>query len=191
MPGQAPSTLTLSVESQLQLLAEGNAGAANELLAIAYQRLSHVARKYVRQNPHLGLETVDVLHPALLDLSTALKSVRPVNARAFFGLAGQKIRLVILDELRPAGRSASPLDDPLPDTGQASPDRRLMIRDLLDRIFATLNDEEREVLILFLLFDIPRAEVAQMLDVSEKTVSRRIRDLKIKIIDEFGTSVPW
>jgi RNA polymerase sigma-70 factor (ECF subfamily) len=80
----------------------GDGAASNELLHRAGARLEELARIMLRQFPAVGRyeETGDVLQGASMRLLRALGEVRPVNTRAFFGLAAEQIRRELIDLAR-------------------------------------------------------------------------------------------
>jgi RNA polymerase sigma-70 factor (ECF subfamily) len=125
--------------------------------------------------PH-NLETDEVLSAVVERLLKAMREARPTNVRQFFGLANQHIRWELNDLARrlDGKRSAAQYDDALvpaqanSDSG-LSPDAVRML-EAIER----LPEEEREVFSFVRIQGMAQTEVAELLNVSTKTVQRRL-----------------
>jgi RNA polymerase sigma-70 factor (ECF subfamily) len=183
---EEPNT-TLAVQQFLDELVgvEGIAPAepiVRALLARAVRRLELLCRKLLHQSyPRLArapynLEAEEVLSAVVERLLKAMRAARPKNVRQFFALANQHIRWELNDLARRLDRTnrAAPLNEslvPAPESSGAtlSPGAMRML-DEIDH----LPEEEREVFGLVRIQGMTQPEVAKLLDVSVKTVQRRL-----------------
>ncbi|MBI1917491.1 MAG: sigma-70 family RNA polymerase sigma factor [Planctomycetes bacterium] len=178
--------------TQLQLWVDriraGDVASREELLRGVWDRLERLAHKMFRRFPRVGrwVEAADVLQNALLRLLRALEQVRPESMRAFFGLAAEQMRRELLDLARhflgPQGLGANYRSlAPAPEGGHNPHDPPDVTDDPADldrwRAFheevAKLPEEEREVVDLLFYHGWTQAEVAELLEVSPRTVQRR------------------
>ncbi len=185
---------TAVVQRYLNALA-GDAPAepiVRELLGRAVHRLERLCatmlhRSYPRlAGPPLNLETAEMLGGLVEGLLKAMRSVRPQTVRQFFALANQHMRWQLndlarrLDE-RPAavelreGFVAAPASS---DSG-ITPDGRRMLEAIDD-----LPEDEREVFGLVRLQGLTHTEAAEVLDVSTKTVQRRLNRASLLLAEE-------
>ena len=152
------------------------------LLGRSVQRLqllcaSLLHRSYPRlARPPLNLQTEEVLGAVVERLLKALRDLRPTNVRQFFALANQHIRWELndlarrLDERAPLG----PLPgDALPAPESSGSGLSTDARRLLEAIDG-LPADEHEVFCLVRIQELSQPEVADLLGVSVKTVSRRL-----------------
>jgi RNA polymerase sigma factor (sigma-70 family) len=150
-------------------------------------------RKYARlTKPPLNLETEEMLGGVVEGLLKAMRSIRPQTVRQFFALANQHMRWQLNDlarrldeqpvvvELREGFVSA-----PLSSGSGITPDGRRML-DAIDN----LPDEEREVFGLVRLQGLTKAEAAEVLDVSAKTVQRRLNRARVLLSEELDDLRP-
>src|SRR5206468_1251927 len=93
-------------EPRLELLLDrtraGEAGALNELVAIARQRMMRVAERLLAKFPcvQASYEAEDVAQNAALRLLHALDTVQPESAAHFFALAYAEVHREVLDLAR-------------------------------------------------------------------------------------------
>jgi len=152
------------------------------LLGRAVKRLqmlcaSLLYRSYPRlTQPPLILQTDEVLSAVMERLIKAMRQVRPVSVRQFFALANQHIRWELndlarrLDERAPAGILPEGFAAP-DDSSESSitPDARRMLEAI-----EALPEAEREVFCLVRIQGLNQSEVAELLEVSTKTIQRRL-----------------
>jgi len=166
----------------------GDRAAADELLRAFGARLEHLARKMLRTFPNVreSAETGDVLQGSLIRLLCTLQQIQPASTRHLLNLAAVHVRRELLDLAR---RSASRHEvqvrsgDESAD-GQAgglalaparfadSPeDLELWCRfhGMVDRLPA----EEREVIGLTFYHGWTQGQIAELLQVDQRTVRRR------------------
>jgi RNA polymerase sigma-70 factor (ECF subfamily) len=166
----------------------GDLSARDELLRGVCGRLERLARKMLQRFPGVQrwVEAEDVLQNALLRLLRALESIQPESTRAFFGLAAEQMRRELLDLVRhfygPQGHgahydSAVQQDDSQnPDNEPPNPveepgdlERWTRFHEEVERLPA----DEREVVSLIFYHGWEQAEVAELLQISDRTVRRR------------------
>jgi RNA polymerase sigma factor (sigma-70 family) len=175
---------TAVVQRYLDALA-GDAPAepiVRELLERAAYRLERLCatmlhRRYPRlTGPPTNLETAEMLGGVVEGLLKAMRSIRPRTVREFFALANQHMRWQLndlarrLDE-RPAAVELREGLVPAPASSESgiTPDG-LRILEAIDN----LPEDEREVFGLIRIQGLTQGEAAGLLNVSQKTVQRRL-----------------
>ena len=192
-------TTTLLVQHCLDRLRAGDEAARAELLQVACERLTRLARKMLRADGRLCRweETGDVVQNAAVRLYRALQEARPASPREFFGLAALQIRRELIDLARhhygPEGQAANhqshgPRGEGETDgAGGLEPaDRSQDPADLerwcaFHREVENLPAEEREVVGLIFYHGWTQADVAELFGVSERTVRRRWESALVKL----------
>ena len=137
------------------------------LLHHDYPRLTH---------PPLNLQTDELLSGVAERLLKALREARPRTVREFFALAGQHMRWELNDLARrldnqPAAVELREGQFPAPassDSGLSADARRML------EAIEALPEEEREVFSLVRIQGMTQTETATLLEVSTKTVQRRL-----------------
>lgn len=177
---------TVRLHAWIDRLQQGDAEARNELIRGVARRLEKMARRMLRTFPGVRpwVETDDILQNALVRLMRALEEVKPPTTRAFFALAAEQIRRELLDmaqyfSVRPL-RHAGLLEDgehpapggvPEPSCDEETPedlDRWARFHDQVAR----LPVEEREVVGLIHYHGWSQREVADLFQVTPRTVRR-------------------
>ncbi|MDX2200139.1 MAG: sigma-70 family RNA polymerase sigma factor [Phycisphaerae bacterium] len=150
-------------------------------------------RSYPRlTRPPLNLQTEDMLGAVVERLLKAMQGVRPGNVRQFFAIANQHMRWELndlarrLDEQPPAallheGHAAPPQSS----GSQISPVARRLFQAIDD-----LPEEEREAFSLIRIQGMTRSEAAEILDVSVKTVQRRVNRAVLLLSETVGDLRP-
>jgi RNA polymerase sigma-70 factor (ECF subfamily) len=191
---------TAVVQRYLDALA-GDAPAepiVRELLERAAYRLERLCatmlhRRYPRlTRPPTNLETAEMLGGVVEGLLKAMRSIRPRTVREFFALANQHMRWQLndlarrLDE-RPAAVELREGLVPAPASSESgiTPDGRRML-EAIDN----LPEDEREVFGLVRLQGLTHIETAEVLDVSVKTVQRRLNRASLLLAEELDNLRP-
>ncbi len=138
---------------------------------------SLLLRSYPRlARPPMNLEADDLLDAVVERLLKAMRDVRPATVRQFFALANRHLRWELNDLARRLDEEpgAVELREGLVPAAQSSgsalgPDARRILGAIDD-----LPEDEREVFGLVRIQGLTQAEVAELLDVSAKTVQRRL-----------------
>lgn len=162
----------------------------------ASQRLEGLARRMLRGYPRLRRweQTGDVLQNALLRLHSSLSTIRPETTRQFYGLAATQIRRELIDLTRhhfgPEGDAARHHTDDvqsLIERGstaerQADPNHEpasLAEWSEFHSAVQKLPDDEREVFDLYWYEGLEQKQIADLLNVSDRTVKNRWRSAKL------------
>lgn len=183
---------TTQLKQWILQMRAGDLEAREQLLKSLVHRLELLARKMLRGFPAVRakVETGDVLQNALMRLLRSLEAIEPDSMRAFFGLAAEQIRRELLDLARYYKRMRT---EPLPDT----PDNAPEIASQAERAeelnqwcafheeVARLPTEEREVVALTFYHGWTQAEVAELFQVSERTIRRWWLAAQIKLHKHF------
>lgn len=169
--------------------------AFDALIDHAGLRLRSMTRKMLARYPHVRRweETDDVMQTALIRLHRSLSEVKPENKRAFFGLAATQVRRTLIDLARHYYGSLGigknhhsvngDLQNPLANrvvAGSAKPqelEQWTAFHEAIDR----LPEEEREVISLVWYGGMMQKEVAHVLEVSERTVIRRMNRARLAL----------
>jgi RNA polymerase sigma-70 factor (ECF subfamily) len=191
-----PSPQTTQLHRWLNRIDAGDLTARDELLRSVVGRLEGLARKMLRRFPGVRrwAETDDVLQNALMRLLRALQNIRPHSMREFFGLAAQQMRRELLDLARhyygphgeganhashaPANDSSAPAHEP-PDRANEPDDLERWCA--FHQEVENLPTEEREVVGLIFYHGWKQAEVAELFQISERTVRRRWESALVKL----------
>ncbi|MBY0233317.1 MAG: sigma-70 family RNA polymerase sigma factor [Gemmataceae bacterium] len=181
-----PTTVVL--ESLLDRLRAGDASARDGLIEHAAGNLSRLVRKMLPQFPGVKRweDADDVRQNASLRLWRSLEEVRPATVRDFLRLAALQIRRELLDLARhyggPEGQGANHASvgagavtpPPAHDPGQTTHDPAKLAQwtEFHAQVDA-LPEEQREAFDLLYYQDLPQAEAAALLGISEATLRRR------------------
>ena len=195
------------IQLRLDRLRAGDRSAHDELLDIACERLSRLARKMLRGYPGVRRweQTDDILQNAAMRLCRALEDVQPASVASFINLAAVAIRRELIDLAwhyhGPEGMglhhiswggaegSASPLGVPDSPDNTSEPARLAVWTEFHTRIEA-LPDAEREVFGLLWYQGLSQAEAAAVLDVTERVVKYRWRSGRLKLHEMLGGRLP-
>jgi RNA polymerase sigma-70 factor (ECF subfamily) len=202
----APSSST-QIQLRLDRLRAGDATARDELLKIACERLSRLARKMLRSYPGVRRweQTDDVLQNAALRLCRSLDAVKPASVRSFINLAAVQIRRELIDLARhydgpegpgrhhagrggPDGSGGAPGPlDPGTDTDDPAP---LADWTEFHAQVQALPDAEKEIFDLLWYQGLSQAEAAAVLGVTERVVRSRWRSARIRLHQRLGGRLP-
>lgn len=201
---------TCTMQNLVDRIQSGDAAAQDELLRRVGDRLERLARKMLRSFPGVKRweQTDDVLQSALMRLLNAVKAVRPENTRAFFGLATEQLRRQLLDLNRhykgvlghgrnlvhaPAsqdGDSSAVSGEPV--DGRSRPD---VVADLdrwqaLHEAVEQLPADEREVFGLAFYHSWTQPQIAELLNISERTVRRHWQSVCLRLNELLSGELP-
>ena len=151
-------------------------------------------RSYPRlTRPPLNLQAEEMLSSVVERLLKAMRQVRPQNVRQFFALANQHMRWELNDLARRLDQQAPAVElrdsfvpAPPESTGsQVSPNTRRILEAI-----ENLPEEEREVFSLVRVQGMTQTEAADVLDVSPKTVQRRLSRGLMLLTNQLGDLLP-
>jgi RNA polymerase sigma factor (sigma-70 family) len=173
--------------AQLQLLIDrwnrGEDAARRELLEDAHDRMRRVVRA-LAQRRFPGLlnrhEVDSILHDTWLRLLQALDKARPPPVADFFRLFAHKVGQVLLDLAerhrrlhREEARGGDGSHDPLSQVGGQTYDpARLALWTEYHRQVETLDPDERAVFQMHYYLGMPQSEIARLLGLHPRKVSR-------------------
>lgn len=161
----------------LDRVQSGNPKAAEELLPLVYEELRKLAAaKMAREAPGQTLQATALVHEAWLRLARQRQNTWESRAH-FFAAGSEAMRRILVDRAR--RRSARRHGGDLERVDFASielpiesdPDRLLRIHEALDGLAAE-EPMRAEVVKLHCFVGMSHAEIAEVLNVSEKTVKR-------------------
>ncbi len=188
---------TAQLNHWIDRIRAGDVAARDDLLRAVCARLEKLARKMLQRFPSVKrwAETDDVLQNALMRLLRALEQVRPESVRDFFGLAAEQMRRELLDLARrfngPEGVGAhhasgvmqadedgGPRMEPVAAASQGEEmDRWLAFHQGVEN----LPVEERETVGLVFYHGWTQQAVADLFQVSVRTVQRRWESAIVKL----------
>jgi RNA polymerase sigma-70 factor (ECF subfamily) len=198
-----PELNTLMLHDYVDRMRAGDRRAADELVRAVTNRLERLAARMLGGYPAARrlADTGDVLQGALLRLVQSLSAVRPESTRSFFNLAAVQMRRELLDLARKA-RARRLGDAPPPSTadestgagweaavpsaGDGDLDRWAALHAAVDGLPAV----EREVFGLTFYHGWTQAQIAELLQVSERQVRRHWVDACRQLTQAVGGNLP-
>lgn len=177
---------SIQLQGLIDRMRAGDVAARHELLERACGRLRRLAGKMLAGSfPAVSQrhELDSVVHETWLRLLQALEKTDPPTVADFFRLAAHKIRQVLLDmaerQRKQDGREVhgtfgdSSGDNTAPEAGQYTYDpKRLALWTEFHAKVATLTDDQRAVFELHYYLELPQAEIAHLLGLPPRQVSR-------------------
>jgi RNA polymerase sigma-70 factor (ECF subfamily) len=203
-----PSSRSLLIQGWIDRLRAGDETARAELLRCSCDRLVELTRKMLRRYARIKRweQTDDVVQNVALRLYRTLEHVRPESTRDFLRLASLNIRRELLDlakhyygphglgTLHASQPEGATDDDRLPDLGGPSDEThdpsRLEAWAEFHRQVSALPDELREVFDLIWYQGLSRAEAAEVIGISERTLLRRWQEARLAIYDALDGQLP-
>src|SRR5262249_22267275 len=183
----------------------GDREAREQLFRRVIARLERLARKMLRTFPDVARanDTGDLLTAAALRLDRALHRLEPQSVSHFFRVVAHEMRCELLDlakRLR-GPRQRAVEAGPLPPAGAGAepgldlPDRSSLDVDIdrwaaFHEAVAQLAPRQREVVSLLFYHGWTQAEAADVLQVSEKTVSREWTAACLELHDRLKDLLP-
>ena len=177
---------SIQLQGLIDRMRAGDVVARHELLERACGRLRRLAGKMLSGSfPAVSQrhELDSVVHETWLRLLQALEKTDPPTVADFFRLAAHKIRQVLLDmaerQRKQDGREVqrtfgdSSRDSTAPEAGQYTYDpKRLALWTEFHAKVATLTDDQRAVFDMHYYLELPQAEIAGLLGLTPRQVSR-------------------
>jgi RNA polymerase sigma factor (sigma-70 family) len=194
------SLQTVHLQDWLRRMQAGDPAAAEELLRAAGDRLERLARRMLREFPNVRrcADTGDVFQESVLRLLRSLRQLdkMPMSVRDFLGLAATHIRRELLDLARRCSSHKRRGDVPLsagehhavPAPADDPDDLDLWQR--FHEEVERLPAEEREVVGLRFYQGWSEAEIAALLDVTDRTVRRRWASGCARVSTALGGELP-
>jgi RNA polymerase sigma factor (TIGR02999 family) len=179
------------LQALLARCVRGDEAARRELVDRTYERLRRLAAVILNESfPRLKdtpalLDTTDVANEAAMKVYQALTEIQPANGHDFFRLAAQRIRWLLLDQVKRIdhpGRQVEGRPESYPPPDESKPDLPVALSALYEQI-DRLPEEERKVVDLLYFHGLTQTEAAAYLDVNERTVRRRWTVAKVKLFE--------
>lgn len=191
-----PELQTTELRNLLHRFQAGDGSALDELIRRAASRLERMARSMLRRYPSVRQheQTADVVQETVLSLIGALRQINFASTREFYGLAAEHIRRRLLDLARRHRRGNQvPLDHAAGESGQIpAPESE----DDLDRwqalheAVAALPPDQREAFSLRFYHGWGMQEVADLLQISTRTVTRLWLRAQVALGAKLGAPLP-
>ncbi|MBY0524672.1 MAG: sigma-70 family RNA polymerase sigma factor [Gemmataceae bacterium] len=196
------------IQGWIDRLQAGDSAARGELLKVACERLTRLARKMLHSYPrvHRWEETDDVFQNAMMRLHRSLDQVKPQTVKDFFSLAALNIRRELLDLAKhyygPQGQGAHHITHAAGDTASSLPrgrhdpadeshePARLALWTEFHQQVESLPEDEREVFDLLWYQGLTQKEVADLLKISERTIKRRWQSARLKLHEALNGELP-
>jgi RNA polymerase sigma-70 factor (ECF subfamily) len=203
-----PSSRSLLMQGWIDRLRAGDETARAELLRCSCDRLVELTRRMLRRYARIKRweQTDDVVQNVALRLYRTLEHVTPESTRDFLRLASLNIRRELLDLAKhyygPHGLGtlhasqpdgASRDDGPAPAGGPSDVTHdpsRLEAWAEFHRQVSALPDALREVFDLIWYQGLARAEAAEVIGISERTLMRRWQEARLAIYDALDGQLP-
>jgi len=178
LPGQAVSNDEMSAVTRLlNSLGQGDAKAADELLAVVYAQLRQLAAgKMASERPGHTIQPTSLVHEAWLRLGGGGNQNWESRAH-FFGAAAEAMRRILIETARRKqaarhGGGQQRLDvDELEISAGVKDDELIEVNEVLEK-FATLDPQKAELVKLRYFVGLTLEETAEVLGVSVPTVKR-------------------
>jgi len=176
-----PEMHTTQLHQWVDQIRGGNLAARDELIRAVGKRLQELASRMLRKYPTVArwAETGDVFQSAAMRLLRSLEEVRPASTRDFYSLAAVQMRRELLDMARHYGGPQGHGRNHRSNAGDDSaPEPVVSEADDIDRwgrfheAVEGLPAEEREAIGLVFYHGWTQAQVAELMQVSERTVQR-------------------
>jgi RNA polymerase sigma factor (TIGR02999 family) len=170
---------------------KGDERALNDLIPVVYKELRGIARQQLRHSPgHILPSSGTLAHEAYFKLIHA-RGIRCQNRAHFFALCSQMIRRILVDHAREqccakrgGGQVQIPLDEAL--LGTRARDVEVEALDEALTSLAKIDERKSRVVELRFFGGLSVEETAEVLEVSEETVTRDWRVSKAWLFRELA-----
>jgi len=181
------------VTQLLVAMGRGEPAASGELLPLVYDELRrHAAVRIAQETPGQTLQPTALVHEAWLRLAGKQERVWQ-NRAHFFGAAAEAMRRILIENARrklrlKRGAGAERVDLDKIELAAATPDERVvLIHEALERLQAVDPEKARVVLLKF-FGGRTNQEVAEVLQVTERTVERHWAYAKVWLYREIRSN---
>jgi len=162
----------------LQAVERGEENSSERLLPLVYDELRRLATiKMSRESEHQTLQPTALVHEAWLRLAAA-EEAQWQNRGHFFAAAAEAMRRILIERARRRSRlkhggGQVRLDVQELELADTTPDEKvLLINEALER-FQTEDPEKARVVVLKFFGGLTNREVAESLNVTERTIERQ------------------
>jgi len=198
---------TRQLQDCLDRLQAGDEAARDALIEHSMERLRNLTSRLKQDFPTLGRyhETDDIFQQAVMRLYRSLRSIQPENIRAYLGLAAKQIRRELIDVTRSLkgshglaanlvtnknlnGQNSSNMPPSDPPQETAGPVTLQYWTEFHQQV-EQLSDDERQIFDLMFYNEMTQEEVADLLEISTRTVKRRWRSAKLHLSEALGGNI--
>jgi RNA polymerase sigma-70 factor (ECF subfamily) len=179
------------VTALLAAAQSGDEAATNQLVPVVYDELRRLARRHMaRQRRGHTLQTTDLVNEAYLKLVN-VKGAGWKDRLHFFAVASSAMRCVLVDHARRrayAKRGGNPVRVSLREADQVSEQRTaevIAVDQALSRL-ATVDPRKSQIVELRYFGGLGVEEIAQLLDLSSRTIKREWRWARAWLYRELG-----
>ena len=184
-------TRTSEITLILQDWNEGREEAKERLLPFVYDELKRQARILMsRERVNHTLQPTALVHEAFLKLSEQ-SGIDWKNRSHFFGIAARLMRQILVDHARQhaaAKRGSRPIHFSVDDLQIPVEERAesiLILNEVLDRL-ALFDEQQAKIVEMRFFGGLNNAEIAEALDISERTVGREWQAAKLWLYRELN-----
>jgi RNA polymerase sigma-70 factor (ECF subfamily) len=185
--------LPLEITQILQDWNDGNEDAKERLLPFVYDELKRQARILMsRERANHTLQPTALVHEAFLRLAEQ-SGIDWKNRGHFYGIASRLMRQILVDHARlyaAEKRGSNPIHfsvDDLQIPVEERADSILILNEILDRL-AEFDAQQAQIVEMRFFGGMNNAEIAEALDVSERTVGREWQSAKLWLFRELKRS---
>jgi len=199
MPSQSFDTQQL--HKCVQRWQGGSAEAADALVRAIGERLERISRSMLRRYPAVRscADTADLLQGSFLRLLTSLRRMQPESTRHFFNLAAVHVRRELLDlgrrfhrkdhaKVVPGDCAGSVVGPGAAEAAGEDEDLELWCR--FHEAVERLPELECEVMGLAFYDGWTQVQIAELLEVDERTVRRRWQSACLRLQERLGDRLP-
>lgn len=182
----------VDITALLAAWSKGDENALADVMPLVYKDLRLIARRQLARSPAPAVQSGSLAHEAYLRLVNA-RGIRCNNRAHFFALCSQMIRRILVDHARKHGSakrsegSLVPLDEAL----LGSRARGVEVQALDEALDSLARIDPRKARVVELRFfgGLSVEETAEVLDISEETVTRDWKVAKTWLFRELSRGV--
>ncbi len=170
----------------------GNDAAKEQLLPFVYDELKRQARFLMsRERPNHTLQPTALVHEAFLKLSEQ-SGIDWKNRSHFYGFASRMMRQILVDHARlhaAAKRGSKPIHFSLDDVQvpiEERADSILALHEVLEQL-AAFDGKQAQIVEMRFFGGMNNTEIAEALDISERTVGREWQSAKLWLYRELNS----
>lgn len=182
---------TSEITQILQNWNNGEMDAKERLMPFVYDELKRQARILMsRERSNHTLQPTALVHEAFMKLEEA-SGIDWQNRSHFFGIASRLMRQILVDHARlhaAEKRGSNPIHFSIEDVQipvEQRADSILMMNEILDRL-AEFDEQQAKIVEMRFFGGMNNAEIAEALEISERTVGREWQSAKLWLFRELN-----
>lgn len=165
----------LDITAKLAAWSKGDQQALSDVIPVIYDDLRQIARKHLGRSAEPSMQSGSLAHQAYLKLVTAGR-IQCNNRAHFFALCSQIVRRILVDHARHhhAAKRGQGLQVPLDEAFLGSRARGVALEALDEALDSLALVDSRKARVVEMRFfgGLSVAEIAEVLEISEETVTR-------------------